>query len=176
MNGSPRNGTIDTGDMDIFRFGVCRADTITLSVQKLTGTFTPRIRLYARDGTLLATAFNSTLASIGFTPPNSGVFTAIVDGNGVNDSGTYLLTGNGFTDELNLCPPLFISGTNIDFAGTGGNPNATFVLYTSTNVTTPRALWTPILTNQFDSFGAFELTNSFTGGLRQQFFWMSEPQ
>jgi len=177
VNGSPRNGTIDTGDMDIFHFGVCRADTITLSAQKLTGSFTPRIRLYSRDGKLLATAFNATLASIGFTPTNSGVFTAVIDGNGVNDSGTYLLTGNGFTDELNLCPPLMVSGTNLDFAGTGGNPNATFVLYSSTNLTTPRAQWIPILTNQFDSFGAFELTNSFNPtNPTVQFYWMAEPQ
>ena len=177
INGSPKSGTIDTGDMDIYRFGVCRQQTITINCQKLTGTITPRIRLYSRDGTLLATAFNSTLAAIGFTSTNSGVFTVIVDGNFVNDSGTYQLSGNGFTDELNLCQPIFVSGTNIDFAGSGGNPNGTFVLYSSTNLTTPVASWIPILTNQFDSFGAFELTNNFIPSpVHQEFFWMAEPQ
>jgi len=171
-----QNGTIDIGDMDIWHFGECRGQAVTLSCQKLSGTFTPRIRLYARDGTLLASAASTPTATLVYSATNSSIYTAIVDGNGVNDTGAYLLTGNGFTDELNLCPLIVTSTTNFDFAGTGGTSNAAFVIYTSTNLTTPLSSWTPILTNHFDSFGAFELTNHITPRASRQFFKLAEPQ
>jgi len=43
-----------------------------------------------------------------------------------------------------------------------GPNHATFVLFTTTNVTTPQAQWTPIQTNAFDEFGVFYYTNLFS--------------
>src|SRR5206468_290733 len=82
----------------------------------------------------------------------------LVDGGGGSDSGAYRLTGNGLSDELNLCVPIIVESTNLNLGGVGGMSNATFILLTTTNITTPGPLWSPILTNQFDQFGVFNIT------------------
>jgi hypothetical protein len=87
----------------------------------------------------------------------------------VNDSGTYQLGGNGLPDGLNLCLPVVL-GTNLDMEVVGGGSNATFVLYTTTNITTPLAQWSPILTNQFNQLGVADFTNSFNPAEHQRYF------
>jgi hypothetical protein len=174
VGGISQNGTIDLGDMDLWKFIACRAETITITCQKLSGAaFTPRIRLYGRTGALTATALNPSLATIHFTATNSGVYTVLVDGANVNDSGTYQLTGNGLTDALNLCLPIVI-GTNLSLGGIGGTANEPFILYTTTNVAAPLGAWLPILTNQFDGFGIFDYTNAFNRNEPARFFRLLE--
>ncbi len=73
-------------------------------------------------------------------------------------TGTYGLTASGIFDVLKLFSPV-ISGTNLILKGAGGTTNASFVLYSTTNLTTPWGLWTPVLTNHFDQFRAFNYTN-----------------
>ena len=147
---------------------------LSVKGSKLSGAaFTPRIRLYGRTGALLATALNPSLATIRFTATNSGVYTVLVDGANVNDSGTYELTGNGLTDALNLCLPIVI-GTNISLGGIGGTANEPFILYTTTNVAAPLGSWSPILTNQFDGFGIFDYTNGFNPNEPARFFRLLE--
>ena len=68
-----------------------------------------------------------------------------------------------------------LSGTNLILRGIGGTPNANFILYQTSNVATPAALWSPLLTNQFDSFGVFSLTNSFGSTNQQIYFRLAEP-
>ena len=63
------------------------------------------------------------------------------------------------------------SNTRPDPFATG----AAFVLLTTTNVATPLALWTPSLTNQFDQFGAINLTNVLNPSERQRFFLQHTP-
>lgn len=55
-------------------------------------------------------------------------------------------------------------------------PSATFILFTSTNVAIPAAMWTPILTNQFDSFGVFSYTNLFNSRRAQGFFLLQRSR
>ena len=174
VSGVSQNGVIDKGDMDLWRFASCLGRPLSLSCQKLSGTsFSPRLRLYARNGALLATAVNPSVAIINFSVTNSGFYTVIVDGGNVSDSGTYTLSGNGLSDELSLCLPL-ISGTNLTLGGLGGTAGATFVLFTTTNVATPAALWTPILTNQFDQFGVFNYMTT-NAAERQRYFLLRSP-
>jgi hypothetical protein len=170
LSGLNQNGTIDAGDMDMWRFAGCHSQPIIVNCQKLSGTnFTPRVRLYNRSGALLATVANATLATISYSPTNSDIYTAIVDGANVNDSGTYQLSGSGVSDALSLCLPL-VFGTNLDMEVIGGGSNTTFVVYTATNITTPAAQWLPILTNQFDQFGVSEFTNTFNPAEKQRYF------
>jgi len=50
--------------------------------------------------------------------------------------------------------------------------NATFILFTRTNVAAPVTAWLPILTNQFDQYGAFRRTNAFDRAERERYYWL----
>jgi hypothetical protein len=58
------------------------------------------------------------------------------------------------------------------FAGTGGTPNANYVVYANTNLAT--ATWVPVSTNAFDGSGDFKLTNAVSAGTPQQFYRIKE--
>jgi len=174
-NGISRDGVLELGDLDLWSFAACKGYPVTLTCEKLTGTFTPRIRLYGRNGALLQTVQNATRATLSYAGTNSGTFTALIDGASLNKSGTYRLTGYGiFEDELKLCAPI-VSGTNLNFTGYGGITGSNFVIMTTTNVATPILLWTPMLTNQFDTFGTFDHTNLFNRSERERFFRLRSP-
>jgi hypothetical protein len=169
-NAISREGVIALGDLDLWSLSACKGYPISLTVEKLSGTFTPRIRLYGASGALLATAQNATLATLSYPGTNSGSFTAMIDGAGANDSGTYRLTAYGIYDDgLNLCPPI-ISGTNLNLSGFGGIATSNFVILTATSLTTPIALWQPLLTNQFNAFGGFDRTNQFNLTDKERYF------
>ncbi len=53
-----------------------------------------------------------------------------------------------------------ISGSSLGLSGTGGVGNASFYLLGSTSIATPLNNWLRLLTNQFDSGGNFNLTNT----------------
>jgi hypothetical protein len=171
-------GTITTGDLEAYSFTSCKGDIVTLQVSKLTdnGGFTPWLRLYGPSGLLLGSAAGATTAQFTILATNSGVFIATVaDGNGtLSGTGTYQLTSNGLSDELRLCDPI-VSGTNLDISGVGGPSNAVFILYSTTNVTMPGALWSPVLTNRFDSFGVFDYLSLFNRNQPRQFFRFLVP-
>jgi hypothetical protein len=116
---------------------------------------------------------NPSIAVLNFAATNTGIYTALVDSGNPNGAGTYRLTGNGLSDELNLCIPK-VSGVNLNLGGLGGTANATFILFTSTNVVTPAELWNPILTNQFDSFGVFDYTTLFNPSEPSRFFLLQQ--
>ena len=88
--------------------------------------------------------------------------------------GAYRLTVNGLSDGFKLCIPV-ISGTNLNLGGVGGPPGTNGVLYTTTNIVTPGALWTPILTNQFDQFGVFGYTNRTYRADQQWYYRLWHP-
>jgi trimeric autotransporter adhesin len=172
------DGTIDVGDLDLWTFTACAGDGILLRIDELVSgsSLTPWIRLYGRDGTLLNTIAGSATAQISRSAPVTGRYMVVVgDGtSGLGSSGTYRLTVNGLTDELKVCVPV-ISGTNANLGGVGGVTNAVFRLDTTTNLATPAALWTPILTNHFDLFGTFIHTNPFSRTERERYFRLFVP-
>ncbi len=169
-NGVSYDASIALGDLDMWNFAACKNYPFTLTCEKLGGTFTPRVRLYGRNGALLATAQNATTVTLNYPGTNSGNYSVMIDGAGVNDSGTYRLTAYGiYEDALQLCPPL-VAGSNLGLTGYGGSAGNSFVLLTTTDVTLPSALWIPLLTNQFDAFGGFDHTNLFNAGEVARFF------
>jgi len=174
--GVSQEGVIDLGDQDLWRFAVCRGEIIRLRCEKLSGaTFSPRLQLFGQTGALLATATHATNAVLNFTTTNSGIYTLLIDGNSLNHAGSYRLTGDGISDGLSLCVPR-MAGPNAILGGVGGLPGATFVLFTHTDVTAPIALWTPILTNQFDLFGVFSHTNPFSHLEPKRFFLLHQQE
>jgi len=60
-------------------------------------------------------------------------------------------------------------------SGSGGTPNASYYVLTTTNLATPAANWTPLLTNQFDASGNFSFTNAFAPSTQKQFYRLQIP-
>jgi len=68
-----------------------------------------------------------------------------------------------------------LSGTNFVISGSGGQPNANYVVVTATNVAVSLSNWTPLQTNHFDVSGNFIFTNSVIPGIPQRFYSLSVP-
>ena len=177
-NGINPTGVISVGDIDVWTFTICKGENINLRVDELidNGGFTPWLRLYGPAGAILGSISGATSAQLNLTALSSGTFTALVcDGNGaLSGTGTYQLTSNGLSYELRLCAPI-VSGTNLNLSGVGGESNAVYTLYMTTNLATPLAFWTPIRTNQFDLFGVCSHTNLYDPARPQQFFILRAP-
>ena len=180
--GADSLGTILLGDLDLWRFTACKGDAINLQVNQLstTNTFNPWLRLYGPTGALIVDSGvnnSGVTAHVTVAATNGGTLTVIVTDSGFggfDGTGTYQLSSNGLADGLKLCFPTF-PGNNVALAEVGGVPGATFVLFTQTNIAAPAALWTPIYTNQFDSFGVGSETNAFSRSERQRYFHL-DPQ
>jgi autotransporter-associated beta strand protein len=67
------------------------------------------------------------------------------------------------------------TGSGLVFSGSGGTTNAVFYLLTSTNLATPLAGWTRVLTNQFDVNGNFNFTNPLNAHSPQGFYRLQMP-
>lgn len=173
-NGAVNVGAISTGDLDLWTFNACDGDGIVLQITNTSGGgFTPELRLYAPDGSLLNTVSSATAAQISRIAPALGSYTLIV-GDSTTGAGTYQLTGLGVSTGFILCKPL-ISGTNLVVRSVGGSAGSNYVLFSTTNVALPQANWTPIRTNQFGAFGEFSATNAYSSGVTQQFFRVRTP-
>ena len=172
------NGTISVGDLDLWSFTACAGDTLSVQMDESTaaGPLSPWIRLYGRDGTLLNSVLDASSALITRTALASGHYVIVLsDGNvGAGGSGDYTLTVNGLADAARLCTPA-ISGTNIVLSGIGGTPASNFVVFTHTNVATALSLWMPVLTNQFDHFGTFSVSNLYDSAIPKQFYRLQLP-
>lgn len=94
---------------------------------------------------------------------------------------TSTLAVNGTLSIVVTSAPVFmpggfyLSGNNLIFSGTGGVANAYFYLLGSTNLTTPVANWTRLLTNQFDNSGNFNITSPANANSPQYFFLLNLP-
>jgi hypothetical protein len=167
INGATYTGTINLADEDLWAFTACTGDPINLRLSPTN--FIGNLNLYGPSGALLKTAASGSLAAITYTATNCGTFTVLVSSYSSGGTGTYGLTAPGLSEELRLCSPV-IRGSTLTLNGIGGATNATFVLYTTTNVTTPFGLWTPVLTNQFDKFRVLTYTNVYNPAVRQLYF------
>ncbi|MEJ0091698.1 MAG: LamG-like jellyroll fold domain-containing protein [Limisphaerales bacterium] len=63
-----------------------------------------------------------------------------------------------------------ISGGNLIFNGTGGTPNGSYSVLTTTNVATSITNWVSLATNSFDALGNFSVTNAMVPGTPQRFY------
>jgi hypothetical protein len=171
-------GAIDVGDVDAWTFTGCAGDLISLHVEELVSgsPLTPWIRLYGRDGVLLNSDFGAASAQITRAAPANGTYLVIISDatSGFGGAGSYRLTAQGLYAGIKICLPVR-SGTNLIFQGAGGQPNSSFIVLTATNVATPLASWTPLLTNQFLTFGEFNFTNAIDFSRPEQYFSIQAP-
>jgi hypothetical protein len=64
----------------------------------------------------------------------------------------------------------FVSGTNFIFSGSNGQAGQRYVVLMSTNLATPVANWTPVLTNSFANDGSFHVTNGINPASGRGFY------
>jgi hypothetical protein len=173
-NGGIYTGTITLGDLDLYAFTSCKGDVINLELK--TTNFFGSLQLYGPNGALLNAVggFPVTDDLLTYTATNCGTFTVLVSDSYGGETGTYGLTVNGIFDVLKLSSPV-ISGTNLVIKGTGGTTNASFILYSTTNLVTPLGLWTPVLTNHFDQFRGFNYTNVNYAATPERYFRFVVP-
>jgi hypothetical protein len=181
-NGVNHDGLIHFGDLDAWTFIGCRGDRVTLQVSTLTVTnsFSPWMRFYGPDGTLITSGSSSSAQTqYAVTLASTGPFTLLVSdgigsGNSFNGTGRYRITATGILTGLTLCKPQR-NGGNLVFNGAGGTPGALFVVLTATDVTAPLNLWQPIQTNSFGTFGEFTFTNTIDANVLEQYFRLRTP-
>ena len=91
---------------------------------------------------------------------------------------TNSINTNGVLSVVVTATPLIgavsIAGGGLVFKGGAGVANANFYLLGSTNLATPLAGWTRLLTNQFDGNGNFSLTN-YAATNPQSFYRLQVP-
>ncbi|HEV2329989.1 MAG TPA: autotransporter-associated beta strand repeat-containing protein, partial [Verrucomicrobiae bacterium] len=98
--------------------------------------------------------------------------------------------GSAMTNTVGICVtpynavattanPVFTSisnsGNSIAFAGTGGIPNANFILFSSTNLAASLATWIPLTTNTFDSSANFNFATPAPANASQTFYILEMP-
>jgi fibronectin-binding autotransporter adhesin len=163
-----------TNSMDVNKVGnVLTGDLITgVTTLSLGGT----LQLNITGDPLTA---GDTIALYNFTSAG-GAFTAIdpaTPGTGLVWD-TASLTVNG---TLKVATPrphvgaLSISGTSLNITGTGGLPNTTYSVLTSTNVSLPLTNWTQFGTGSFDGTGAFNFTGTINPANPQRFYLLQTP-
>ena len=161
-------GALTLGDLDIWSFTACKGAIISLRLNSTN--FSGNLDLYGPTGALLKSAGgNNTLWNLSFLATNCGTYAVLVSSYYSGNTGTYGLTVNGLAAGPKLCLPV-ISGGELSLNGVGGDLSAPFILYSATNAAMPFALWTPVLTNQFDQFGVLTYTNTHSPATWQQYF------
>jgi rhamnogalacturonan endolyase len=89
-------------------------------------------------------------------------------------------TGNSpYSNVATPTPPnisaAYISGKNFILNGTGGFPGATYYVQSTTDLASPRTLWSRIATNTFDSSGNLSFSQSLVADSPRQFFTLQLP-
>jgi len=178
INGAMHTGTIDVGDLDVWTFTASAGNTINVVFAELpiTNNFASKFRLFGPTGVLITQGGGDPGANISILATNSGTYILVIgdDPGTLAGSGTYQLTVSGISGPATI-GNISISGTNLFLSGTSGGSNGTFIVLSSTNMAIPVASWTPVLTNQFNALGEFNVTNLFDFAVPQRFFILSVP-
>jgi hypothetical protein len=150
--------------------------TVTFAISA-TGTG-PLSYQWQMDGTNLADGgqFVGSISNV-FTisnlqPTNSGTYTVIV----TNIAGS----ATSSNAVLTITSPNFVilaesDGNNLVMSGTGGATNGIYFVLSTSDLSTPLDLWTPIATNTFDNQGHFIFTNSMPTNSAQMFYLLKMP-
>jgi hypothetical protein len=160
-NGATHTGSIDVGDLDVWTLTANPGDSIIVRMGEITdsNTFTPWVRLYSPDGTLLDSGFGVVAGEVAATAANNGTFLVVVgDGNGaLSGSGAYRLTLAKTGD------PVVVS------AGDDGGPLVNGVMHTGIILAGDLDVWT-FNANRGDALvvrmGEMTDTNTFTPWVR----------
>jgi hypothetical protein len=111
-----------------------------------------------------ATSYNSSFTSVTPATPGAGL--------------AWILT-NGFLSVVAapsqpVVNSVRVSSGNLIFSGTNGTLSGSYMVLTSTNLTTPLANWVPVLTNNYDASGNFSVTNAIVPGVPDKFYLLKQ--
>jgi autotransporter-associated beta strand protein len=126
-------------------------------VNTSTGSFTNSAWSFG-DGNV---ATNTSGANVTNTYAAAGTYAVSLTVAGLG--GSNLATSNNYIvvkPQTVLGKPVIVGGTNFIFSGTNGPAGASYSILTSTNVAHALASWTPLVTNNFNSDGTYNYTNS----------------
>ncbi len=87
-------------------------------------------------------------------------------------TGVLTITSSGVPLSFN---PVTRSGGNLILTGGGGTPNSSYTVLTTTNLTTPSALWTTNTTGTTDNTGSFSNAIPVSATTPAQFFRVRQP-
>jgi autotransporter-associated beta strand protein len=161
--------------MDVIKSGGVMVGDQILGVSQLTLGGTLRINVDTNNEVL---AVGDAIKLFGFTSA-SGAFATISpapgegldwDASNLTKDGTLKVRVKQSTAAQPRMNSPTMSGTNLVLSGTGGTPNTTYLLLTSTNVTWPTANWTLIGSIPFDASGNFTYTLAVDKSEPQRFF------
>ena len=166
-------GVNDVADLDLWSFEAVQGRPISLTIQRTSTDpfYDPVLTLFAPTGEVLS---SEVFSSIAITPKVSGTYTALVQANRRASVGRYRIFGEGFFSGVRLGSP-HIDGPRLTVSGTGGFSDGTFRLMMTTHLNDRLDGWVPVLTNQFDGLGAFQLTIPFLPSLPEQYFKVTVP-
>ena len=153
LNGSGVNDLIQSAGAGITYGG-------TLSLVNLSGT-----PLAVGDSFQVFSAGNYAGSFANLSPASPGPGLAW-DTSQLNSSGVLnVIAGNSVGPVITSST---VAGGNLIFGGTGGSPNASYTVFTTASLNSPN--WVPLLTNTFDAFGGFSVTNAINQSTPQQFY------
>jgi len=153
---------------------------VTNNVLKVAGTLTKGGTLFVTNssGTALASGNSFKLFSAGV---GAGAFASVIlpplpaglawNTNTLNTSGTLSIV----TLTHPLIQTLSLGTGGLVIGGSGGLPGGGYTVLATTNLLLPVTLWTPLLTNQFDSSGNFTFTNEVNPGSSPNFLLLQAP-
>ncbi|HEV2393971.1 MAG TPA: hypothetical protein VG146_16585 [Verrucomicrobiae bacterium] len=183
--GNGTNGTLTiTGALTLG--GTCQMDvaksggifTVDLITGVTTLTYGGTLSLNLTGDALTAgdsfTLFNFSSANADFTniipvSPGPGL---VWDTSGLNKNGTLKVAVPTTPPDIGK---IVISGSGVIISGTGGTPGNSYYVLSTTNVALPRADWTPVATNVFDSNGNFNFTNAINRAIPAEFYMLQLP-
>jgi hypothetical protein len=107
LRNGARQGTIDSGDLDLWTFEANAGDNITVQVKELNDTggtgdrFTPSIRVYNAVGAALGANSGATAATLSFRATESGLHVVVVGDGGayIDGAGLYEITALGLPEQ-----------------------------------------------------------------------------
>jgi hypothetical protein len=110
-------------------------------------------------------------------PPGNYLATNLWDGTTLTVSDSFnvnLSAAQSKLFRLALPPPVInnvtLSGDSLVLSGTNGIANGSYTVLVSTNIAAASGNWTALMTNSFDTSGAFQITNVISSGNSQQFY------
>lgn len=135
----------------------------TLTVTNIIGTLTAgqTFQLF------LGESYSGNFSAINLPPLGAGLTWA----NNLASSGTLQIVSTAGPRITGI----LLSGTKLVINGTSGVAGEQYQLLSSTNLTLPLNHWVPVLTNNFDSNGDFDLTNAINPRSPQNFYLLQVP-
>jgi autotransporter-associated beta strand protein len=116
-----------------------------------------------------------------FSQAMTGGGSLTISGGGSGVTWNNNLTTDGSISVASLTVPRPVitntvaSGSSIVFSGTNGTGSATYYVLSSTDITTPLASWTVLLTTNFAANGGFSVTLPVSAGVPQRFYLLQVP-